>query len=87
MSGGNNMIKRSQLLKEIDDIITKQGDASTVLSLVENYLEPRVRPLTENEVEEHILVKQVHESRKPEVRNYVRNLEYEWKHEYLPEDT
>lgn len=86
MSGGSNMIKRSELLKEIDDVITKQGDASTVLSLVERYLEPRVRPLTEDEVEDHVLVKQVHHSRKDEVRNYVRGLEYEWKKEYLPED-
>jgi hypothetical protein len=80
------MIKRSELLKEIDDVIVKQGDASVVLSLVENYLEPIVRPLTDAEVEEHVLVKQVHDSRKDEVRNYVRNLEYEWKREYLPED-
>jgi hypothetical protein len=87
-------IKRSQLLKEINKLLpdreyngfTASQSADAILSLVEKYLEPRVRPLTENEVEEHILVKQVHESRKPEVRNYVRNLEYEWKHEYLPED-
>ena len=89
------MIKRSQLLVEIEKLLPDSVHDNVwvdlavedILSLVEKYLEPRVRPLTENEVEEHILVKQVHESRKPEVRNYVRNLEYEWKHEYLPEDT
>jgi hypothetical protein len=89
-------IKRSQLLKEIEDLLPEEFSAATgvprnessevILSFVEKYLEPRVRPLTEAEVDDHVLVKQVHHSRKDEVRNYVRNLDYEWKKEYLPED-
>lgn len=86
MSGGNNMIKRSELLKEMQDLIGQEGSAKEVLSFVEKYMEPKVRPLTEDEVEDHVLVKQVHHSRKDEVRNYVRGLDYEWKREYLPED-
>jgi hypothetical protein len=49
-------------------------------------MEPKLRPLTNNEVEDHVLVKQVHQSRKEEVRNYVRNLDYEMKREWIPED-
>ena len=85
------MIKRTALLKEIEFIL-KSPDSTTaqlaefVLSKVEKYMEPKVRPLTEAEVDDHVLVKQVHHSRKDEVRNYVRSLEYEWKREYLPED-
>jgi len=79
-------IKRSQLLAEMQQLIGHEGNASEVLALVEKHMEPRVRPLTEKEVDEHVLVKQVHGSRKDEVRNYVRNLEYEWKREYIPED-
>ena len=88
------MIKRSQLLTEINKLIpdrehngfTTGQSADAILALVEKYMEPIVRPLTEAEVEDHVLVKQVHHSRKDEVRNYVRSLEYEWKREYLPED-
>jgi hypothetical protein len=85
------MIKRSALLKEINFILTcpdasSQELSELILSKVEKYMEPIVRPLTEAEVEDHVLVKQVHHSRKDEVRNYVRSLEYEWKREYLPED-
>jgi hypothetical protein len=85
------MIKRSKLLEEIATLLHDTegyhaSGAKQVLEYVEQYLEPIVRPLTDAEVEEHVLVKQVHDSRKDEVRNYVRNLEYEWKREYLPED-
>ena len=88
------MITRSQLLSNISDLLPdsvhslRDTDESSraILALVEKYMEPRVRPLTEDEVEDHVLVKQVHHSRKDEVRNYVRGLEYEWKKEYLPED-
>ena len=54
--------------------------------MVEMFMEPKLRPLANSEVEEHVLVKQVHESRKEEVRNYVRNLDYEMKREWVPED-
>lgn len=80
------MIKRSQLLSKMQELIGHEGNAEEVLSFVEKYMEPVVRPLTEAEVEDHVLVKQVHHSRKDEVRNYVRSLEYEWKRQYLPED-
>lgn len=80
------MIKRSDLLIKMQDLIGKEGSAEQVLAFVEKYMEPRIRPLTEKEVNEHILVKQVHHSRKDEVRNYVRNLDYEWKREWLSED-
>jgi polysaccharide pyruvyl transferase WcaK-like protein len=88
------MIKRSTVLEKISEIIKSYEDnigteaaAEAILRALETVMDPKVRPLTEAEVEDHILVKQVHESRKPEVRNYVRNLDYEWKREYLPEDT
>lgn len=71
----------------MQDLIGHEGSAKEVLALIENYLEPRTRPLTDNEVEDHVLVKQVHHSKKDEVRTYVKNLDYEWKREYLPEDT
>jgi hypothetical protein len=88
------MIKRSQLLSKISELLpdsvhsSSDADESSkaILAFVEKYMEPIVRPLTEAEVEDHVLVKQVHHSRKDEVRNYVRSLEYEWKREYLPED-
>lgn len=80
------MIKRTKLLFKMQELIGQEGNAEEVLSFVEKYLEPIVRPLTEAEVEDHVLVKQVHHSRKDEVRNYVRSLDYEWKREYLPED-
>lgn len=57
-----------------------------ILEMVELFMEPKLRPLTEKEVDDHVLVKQVHDSRKDEVRNYVRNLDYEMKREYVPED-
>ena len=79
-------IKRSELIHKIQDLIGHEGNAKEVLALVEKYMEPRIRPLTEKEIDDHVLVKQVHNSRKDEVRNYVRNLEYEWKREYIPED-
>ena len=87
------MIKRSKLLKKISELIESYEDnigteaaAEAILGALETVMDPKVRPLTEAEVEDHVLVKQVHHSRKDEVRNYVRSLEYEWKREYLPED-
>lgn len=65
----------------------QEQQAKEILELIELFMEPKLRPLTEREVNEHVLVKQVHESRKEEVRNYVRNLDYEMKREWVPEDT
>ncbi len=83
--------KRSQMLLNIEaklNIGKPQAEqAEEILKLVEMFMEPKLRPLTNKEVDEHILVKQVHESRKDEVRNYVRNLDYEMKREFIPEDT
>jgi hypothetical protein len=79
-------IKRSDLLNKMQDLIGQEGSAKEVLAFLEKHMEPRIRPLTDKEVDDHVLVKQVHHSRKDEVRNYVRNLDYEWKREYLPED-
>lgn len=87
--------KRSQILKNIESVIKKgepygnvlhEQTAKNILEMIELFMEPKVRPLTEREVNEHILVTQVHESRKEEVRNYVRNLDYEMKREFIPED-
>ncbi len=82
--------KRSHMLKNIQVKLnsTKPQEeiAKDILQMVELFMEPKVRPLTEREVNEHILVTQVHESRKEEVRNYVRNLDYEMKREFIPED-
>ena len=88
--------KRSQILKNIESVI-KKGEpynnilieevAKDILQMVELFMEPRLRPLTSKEVNEHVLVTQVHESRKEEVKNYVRNLDYEMKREFVPEDT
>jgi hypothetical protein len=82
--------KRSQLLKNIENKLSigkPQGDqAKEILELIELFMEPKLRPLTNKEVDEHILVKQVHHSRKDEVREYVKNLDYEMKREFVPED-
>jgi hypothetical protein len=83
--------KRSQMIKNIEEKIKSCGlntsqTAEKILELVEMFMEPKLRPLTNKEVEEHVLVKQVHESRKEEVRTYVRNLDYEMKREFVPED-
>jgi hypothetical protein len=83
--------KRSQVLKNIENKLSigkpQEQQAKEILELIELFMEPKLRPLTEKEVDDHILVKQVHESRKDEVRNYVRNLDYEMKREFVPEDT
>lgn len=83
--------KRSQMLRNIEHKLSvskpQEEQAKDILALVELFMEPKLRPLTEKEIEEHVLVKQVHESRKEEVRNYVRNLDYEMKREFVPEDT
>lgn len=88
--------KRSQLLKNIESALKKsesynniliEQTAKDILQMVEMFMEPKLRPLTNKEVNEHVLVTQVHESRKEEVRNYVRNLDYEMKREFVPEDT
>ncbi len=83
--------KRSQMLKNIESLLsgtkTQEQTAKEILTMVEMFMEPKVRPLTEKEIDEHVLVKQVHHSRKDEVRNYVRNLDYEMKREFVPEDS
>lgn len=83
--------KRSQMLKNIEAKLSiskpQEQQAKEILEIVELFMEPKLRPLTEKEVNEHVLVKQVHESRKDEVRDYVRNLDYEMKREFIPEDT
>ena len=83
--------KRSQMLRNIEHKLSvskpQEEQAKDILALVELFMEPKLRHLTEKEIEEHVLVKQVHESRKEEVRNYVRNLDYEMKREFVPEDT
>lgn len=85
--------KRSQMVENIKNklFISPERDdqviAEDILNLVEMFMEPNLRPLTNKEVDEHVLVTQVHESRKEEVRNYVRNLDYEMKREWIPEDT
>ena len=83
--------KRSQMLENIENKLSvgkpRKEQAEDILALVEMFMEPKLRPLTNKEVEEHPLVKQVHESRKDEVRNYVKNLDYEMKREWIPEDT
>lgn len=84
--------KRSQLIKNIHSTLKANGfeisesAADNVLKVVEIFMEPKLRPLTKQEVEDHVLVKQVHESRKDEVREYVKNLDYEMKREWIPED-
>ena len=88
--------KRSQLIKNIESALKKgepyslvliEQTAKDILQMVELFMEPKLRPLTEKEIDDHVLVKQVHHSRKDEVRNYVRNLDYEMKREFVPEDT
>ena len=86
--------KRSQMIKNIESVIKKgepysnvliEQTAKDILQMVEIFMEPKLRPLSNQEVEDHVLVKQVHESRKDEVRNYVKNLDYEMKREWIPE--
>ena len=90
-------VKRSQMIKNIESKLVALGVleenkshneivAVHLLELVEMFMEPKLRPLTSKEVDEHILVQQVHSSRKEEVREYVRGLDYEMKREYIPED-
>lgn len=82
--------KRSQMLQNIEAQLsvhkTEEEQAKDILKVVELFMEPNLRPLTNKEIDEHVLVKQVHESRKDEVRDYVRNLDYEMKREWVPED-
>jgi hypothetical protein len=83
--------KRSQMLANIEAQLsvhkTEEEQARDILKVIELFMEPNLRPLTNKEVEDHVLVKQVHHSRKDEVREYVRNLDYEMKREWVPEDT
>ena len=84
--------KRSQLIQNIETKLkivnpNLSDKAEDILKMIELFMEPKLRPLTEKEVDEHELVKQVHDSRKDEVRNYVRNLDYEMKREFVPEET
>ena len=82
--------KRSQMLKNIESLLSgskpQELTAKEILTMVEMFMEPKLRPLTEKEIDDHVLVKQIHHSRKDEVRNYVRNLDYEMKREFVPED-
>lgn len=86
--------KRSQMLQNIEQKLAHyssvrksvKDQAEDMLAMIELFMEPKVRPLTEKEVDDHVLVKQVHHSRKDEVRDYVRNLDYEMKREFVPED-
>jgi len=84
--------KRSQMLKNIQSTLKANGSevsestADSLLKMIEIFMEPKLRPLTEKEIDDHVLVKQVHHSRKDEVRDYVRNLDYEMKREFIPED-
>jgi hypothetical protein len=77
------MIKRSEFIRKLQELTP--NNIEDTMAFIEAYMQPKLRPLTEEEVEEHPLVKQVHHSKKDEVRNYVRNLDYEWKNEWLPE--
>lgn len=81
--------KRSHMITNIESILNNDSSRSVkaeeLLKLVEMFMEPKLRPLTNQEVEDHVLVKQVHHSRKDEVRNYVKNLDYEMKREWIPE--
>lgn len=81
--------KRSQVLKNIESIMSSDDSkitkAENILKMIEMFMEPKLRPLTEDEVDEHVLVRQVHHSRKDEVRNFVRNLDYEMKRSWIPE--
>lgn len=85
--------KRTQVLKNLQSTLKANGfdipesTAESILKMVEIFMEPKLRPLTEKEIDEHVLVKQVHHSKKNEVRDYVRNLDYEMKREFIPEDT
>lgn len=87
------MIKRSELVKQINEILTELDESYAnrsigldILELVEKHMEPKLRSLTAKEIEEHPLVKQVHGSRKPEVILYVSELPYEKKRAWEPED-
>jgi hypothetical protein len=81
--------KRSQMIKNIESMLNNDSPrldkAEEILKVVEMFMEPKLRPLSNQEVEDHVLVKQVHHSRKDEVRNYVKNLDYEMKREWVPE--
>lgn len=85
--------KRTQILKNVQSTLKANGfeipesTAESLLRMIEIFMEPKLRPLTEKEIDDHVLVKQVHHSKKDEVRNYVRNLDYEMKREFIPEDT
>jgi hypothetical protein len=82
--------KRSQILKNIESKLSiskpQEDQAKEILEIIELFMEPKLRPLTSKEVDDHVLVKQVHHSRKDEVREFVKNLDYEMKREFVPED-
>lgn len=83
--------KRSQVIKNIESVLNNDSLSSVkaveILKIVELFMEPKLRPLTEKEVDNHVLVQQVSRAKKEEVKDYVRNLEYEHKREFVPEDT
>lgn len=85
------VMKRSKLVADIQfkldymfDGTDEMGD--TILTFIEQYMEPKLRPLTNTEIDNHELVKAVHDSRKDEVRQYVAELLYERKRTWEPED-
>jgi hypothetical protein len=87
--------KRSQMLKNIESVLKKgepysnvliEQTAKDILQMVELFMEPKLRPLTSKEVNEHVLVKQAPKDMKDEVKEYVSNLDYEHKREFVPED-
>lgn len=87
-------MKRSELRDGVEALIPTIGlssedtmsAAEMIVQFIEKYMTPNARPLTAKEIDEHPLVKQVHGSKKDEVRNYVANLDYEWKKTWEPEE-
>jgi hypothetical protein len=84
--------KRSQIIKNIKSTLQANGfevndqAAENVLKMVEIFMEPKLRPLSSNEVDNHVLVKQAPKDLRDEIKDYVRSLDYEHKREFVPED-
>lgn len=82
----SQMIKNIQTTSKANNVEMNESTADSILKMIEIFMEPKLRPLTEKEIDEHVLVKQSHHSRKDEIREYIRNLDYEMKREFVPED-
>jgi hypothetical protein len=84
--------KKSQMIKNIKSTLEANGvevndqAAENVLKMVEIFMEPKLRPLSSKEVDDHILVKQAPKDMRDEIKDYVRSLDYEHKREFVPED-